>query len=139
MEKVFNVEINDKNEFVYIVKISGELRRGTQLSGPDWSLQLNGAKDAAEKSNKKLVFDLSELRYWDTGGMSDIIGVIVNVNASNKALSKKAALIKPKLEHLLKLSNLLSHARRKFPNLLIAEEDLPILSNESELQEFIEG
>lgn len=139
MEKVFNVEINDNDEFVYVVKISGELRRGTQLSGADWSKQLSSAKDAAQVLNKKLIFDLSDMSYWDTGGMSDIIGVVVNVNANSNAISKRAAIIQPRFEHLLKLANLLVLARRKFSALNIKDDDLPMLSGQEQVKEFVEG
>lgn len=141
MQKVFSVNIDSTDEVVYFFKISGELRRGTQLSGSDWVSQLNQARDQVEKEDKKLIVDLTELKYWDTGGMADIIGLIANINANplSKSLSKRAALIQPKLEHLLKISNLVDFARRKFPSLTLKPDDIPVLKNNFEIKEFIEG
>ena len=137
MNQSFDVNVDSENEFVHKIIVSGELRRGTKLSGVEWQGLLSAAKSIAEK--KKVVFDIQNLTYWDTGGMSDVIGTVVQINKSTKGTNRRAAIIRPKVMHLLALANLLAFAIRKYPELSISQDDIPILENQAQMEKFVEG
>ena len=138
INRPFSYKLVSQTDFAHVIKISGELRRGEQLRGAEWKVFLSQAKDAALKQKKKIIFDLTDLTFWDTEGMGDIVTTVVGINLDSVGGFKQAAIIEPKIEHLLKLAKITEFASRKL-NRPIKSEEMPILKDTDASKKFIEG
>lgn len=84
-----------------VVRIEGELRRGEDVeNNRDWSELINNAKSIAK--SRALIFDLSKLVFWDTRGITDVVGTVIAINSLN---SKRAGIVLPAETELMKVAN----------------------------------
>ncbi len=134
--KIFTVEIDESKEFVYRLIISGQLRRGTQLSGLDWKQYLVNAK--ALSRTKRIVFDLTNLTYWDTGGMLELVTAVVDINRASVD-GRRAGIVSPLDSHLMVMADLLNFAKTKYRDPSITEQVLPIKPDFKSLLDFLES
>lgn len=93
---IFNLDINDTQDLIFEVKISGELKRGWDIE--ENTTLMETLSTAVQKSKSKLIiFDLSALTFWDTMGITKILDAIIYIN---KMRSLRAGIISPTDEML---------------------------------------
>lgn len=99
----FTINIDStSDQLFHVIRVSGEVRSGAQIETDlTWKQAINTARMLAK--TKVVVFDLSELTYWDTKGITDIIGTVVEIN-KNELTKKRAGLISPKNSHLMRVA-----------------------------------
>lgn len=122
------VAANSPDNLVHIIKISGELRRGTYLDSNDsWSSYINNAKNIAK--TQVVVFDLQNLVYWDTKGISEVIETVKNINTA--IAKKRAGIIAPSDPQMYVV------AKVKYPS--IGNDLIPWKPSKEELLNFLGG
>jgi anti-anti-sigma regulatory factor len=101
MEQVFSLQVfQNVDHLLHIIKVSGELRKGTQLeSSSEWRTQINNA--AAIARTQVVIFDLTDLTYWDTRGVSEVLSTVQHINSTHRG---RAGIIAPKEPHMLVLA-----------------------------------
>lgn len=119
---VFNIDVNE-NDDLFLLKISGELRRGKDLSQSPKLLEVLNKADSISKT-KLVIFNLQDLDYWDTEGITKIVSLVKKINELNP---HRSGMIAPKDKLLIE------HASKKFAD--IGTSLIPISSDVESLIE----
>lgn len=134
MSFTFNLKKSTKHDYTNILEISGELRRGTTFESGKLQAVINDAK--SNIIDTYLVFDLSELSFWDTEGMLLIIQSIYEIN---KQKHKRSGFVEPKIGHLVTLADPINFAKRKLNDPTINQNQIPYQKNMDDLIHFLQS
>ena len=134
MSFTFNLKKSTKYDFTNILEISGELRRGTSIESGQLQAAISNAKQ--DIADTYLIFDLSNLTFWDTEGMLLIIQAIYEIN---KKKNKRSGFVEPTISHLVTLADPISFAKRKLKDPAIGLEQIPYKKNIDDLVLFLQG
>lgn len=90
--EVFGFQVTQEGAALTKVSLKGELRRGLGQSAALLSFQAELPSLEKRAVSGLIIFDLTELTYWDTMGITLLIPV---VNRINTRIKKRAGLIGP--------------------------------------------
>jgi anti-anti-sigma regulatory factor len=120
MSFTFNLKRSTKHDYTNVLEISGELRRGSTFDSGKLQQVIADAK--SKIADTYLIFDLSDVTFWDTEGMLLIIQSVYDINRQKP---KRAGFVEPKNEHLVKLADPINFAKRKLNDPSVGKEQIP--------------